>query len=64
MHVIQDSCNEVYFNHIFDSNAIDEDKKKDVNWDSHIASSPIPQSTFFKEVHCLILASSQRKLRG
>ena len=39
-------------------------KKKDVNWDSHIASSPISQSSFFKGVHCLILASSQRKLRG
>ena len=38
-------------------------KKKDVNRDSHIASSPISQSSFFKGVHCLILASSQRKLR-
>ena len=37
--------------------------KKDVNRDSHIASSPISQSSFFEEVH-LILAFSQRKLRG
>ena len=36
--------------------------KKDVNRDSHIASSPISQSSFFKRVRCLILASSQ--LRG
>ena len=34
-----------------------------MNWDSHIASSPISQSFFFKEVCYLILASSQRKLR-
>ena len=39
-------------------------KNKDVNRDSHIASSPISQSCFFEEVRCLILASSQRKLRG
>ena len=39
-------------------------KKKDVNRDSHIASSPISQSSFFEEVSCLILASSQTKLRG
>ena len=39
-------------------------KKKDVNRDSHIASSPISQSSFFKGARCLILASSQRKLRG
>ena len=39
-------------------------KKKDVNRDSHIAYSPITQSCFFKEVRCLILASSQRKPRG
>ena len=39
-------------------------KKKDVNRDSHIASSPISQSSFFQEVRCLILASSRRKLRG
>ena len=39
-------------------------KKKDVNPDSYIASSPISQSSFFKGVRCLILASSQRKLRG
>ena len=38
--------------------------KKDVNRDSHIASSPISQSSFFKKVRCLILASSQRKLCG
>ena len=38
--------------------------KKDVNRDSHIASSPISQSSFFKGVRCLILASTQRKLRG
>ena len=38
--------------------------KKDVNRDSHITSSPILQSSFFKGVRCLILASSQRKLRG
>ena len=41
-----------------------ESEKKDVNWDSHIASSPISQSSFFEEVRCLILVSSQRKLRG
>ena len=39
-------------------------KEKDVNRDSHIASSPILQSSFFEKVRCLILASSQRKLRG
>ena len=38
--------------------------KKHVNRDTYIASSPISQSSFFKEVWCLILASSQRKLRG
>ena len=38
--------------------------KKDVNQDSHIASSPIPQSSYSKGVRCLISASSQRKLRG
>ena len=38
--------------------------KKDVNRDSHIASSPILQSSFFEEVRYLILAFSQRKLRG
>ena len=31
---------------------------------SHIASSLIPQSSFFEEVRYLILASSQTKLRG
>ena len=35
-----------------------------MNRDSLIASSPISQSCFFEEVRCLILASSQRKLRG
>ena len=35
-----------------------------MNQDSHIASSPIAQSFFFEDVRCLILASSQRKLRG
>ena len=39
-------------------------KKQDVNLNSHIASSPISQSSIFKGVRCLILASSQRKLRG
>ena len=39
-------------------------KEQDVNQDSHIASSPIAQSFFFEDVRCLILASSQRKLRG
>ena len=39
-------------------------EKNDVNRDSHIVSSPIWQTSFFKEVRCLILASSQRKLRG
>ena len=38
--------------------------KKDVNRDSYIAFSPISQSSFFEEVRRLILASSQRKLRG
>ena len=38
--------------------------EKDVNRDSHFASSPISQSSFFAKVLCLILASSQRKLRG
>ena len=38
--------------------------KKNVNRDSHIASSPISQCFFFKGVRCLILASSQRKLHG
>ena len=35
-----------------------------MNRDSHIASSPIKQNFFFKEVRYLILAFSQRKLRG
>ena len=38
--------------------------KKDVNRNSHIASSPISQRCSFEEVRCLILASSPRKLRG
>ena len=42
---------------------INDSKRKDVNRDSHIASSPILQSCFFEEVRRLILASSQRKLR-
>ena len=49
----------------FDKNRLKHsDLKKDVNRDSHIASSPISQSSFFKGVRCLILASLQRKLRG
>ena len=40
-----------------------EVKKKNVNQDSHIASSPISKRSFFKGVRCLILASSQRKIR-
>ena len=39
-------------------------QKKDMNRDSHIASSPISQSYHFKKVRCSILAPSQRKLRG
>ena len=35
-----------------------------MNRDSHIASSSISQSSFFDEVWCSILASSQRKFRG
>ena len=38
--------------------------KKHVKWGSHIASSPILQSYFFKEVCYLGLNSSQRKPRG
>ena len=38
--------------------------KKEVHRDSHIASSPILQNSFFEEVRCLILASSQRNRRG
>ena len=38
--------------------------KKHVNRDSHIAPSPTSQSFFFKELCCLILASSHRKLCG
>ena len=34
-----------------------------VNWDSHIASSSISQSSFFEEVRCFTLVSLQRKLR-
>ena len=40
------------------------EKKKDVNRDSHIAFPPISQSRFFEGVRCLIYASSQRKLCG
>ena len=43
---------------------LSEEAKKHVNRDSHIASSPISQSSFFEKVGCLILASSQRKLHG
>ena len=39
-------------------------EKKDVNRDSHITFLPISRSSFFEEIYCLILASSQRKLRG
>ena len=39
-------------------------KKKHVNRDAHIASTPISSSSCFEEVCCSILASSQRKLRG
>ena len=42
----------------------DNDLKKNVNRDSHIASSPISQRYFLEEVRCLILAASQRKLCG
>ena len=48
---------------LFTYSVCDEKVKKDVNRDSRIASSPISQSSFFKGVRCLILASSQRKLR-
>ena len=34
------------------------------NRDSHIAFSPISQSSFFERLRCLILASSQKKLYG
>ena len=49
---------------IFLKNNSEKLPKKHVNRDSHIASSPISQSSFFKEERCLILASAQRKLRG
>ena len=39
-------------------------RKKDVNPDSHITSSPTSRSSSFKEVRCLIFAPSQRKRRG
>ena len=45
-------------------NSVQVFQKKDMNWNSHIASSPISQSSFFKGVRYLVLASSQRKLRG
>ena len=35
-----------------------------MNRDSHIASSPISQRSFFEEVRYLILTSLQRKFRG
>ena len=38
--------------------------KKDVNRDSHFGSSPISQNSYFEEVRCLILTSSQRKFRA
>ena len=41
---------------------LSEEAKRMVNQDSHIASSPIPQSFFFVEVRCLIFVSSQKKL--
>ena len=57
------SKSKILISPIVDSNS--EKEKKDVNRDSHIDSSPISQSYyFFEEVLCLILASSQRKLRG
>ena len=37
-------------------------KKKDLSRESHIASSPISQSFFFKEVCCMILAPLQPNL--
>ena len=37
---------------------IDFIEEKDVNRDSHIASLPISQSSFFEEVRCFILAPS------
>ena len=42
----------------------DRCQKKHVNQDSHIASSSILQSSFFEEVWWLILAFTQRTLRG
>ena len=39
-------------------------KKKDVNRDSHIASSSFLQRSFFAEVRCLISAPWHMKLRG
>ena len=45
-------------------NSLEWQWKKDVNWDFHISSSLISQSSFFEEVRYLILASLQRKLRG
>ena len=35
-----------------------------MNRDSHIAFSPVSQSSFFEQVCCLILVSSQKNLRG
>ena len=47
--------------HLFSKHIV---KKKYVHRDSHIASSLISQNCFFEKVRCLILASSQKKLRG
>ena len=49
---------------ISDSLLIVSKIKKDVNRDSHIASSPISQNSFLEEVRYSILTPSQRKLRG
>ena len=38
--------------------------EKHGNQDSHLTSSPVSQASFFEKLCCLILASSQRKLRG
>ena len=58
--IIQNTAKRIKVQHI--SN-IKNYEKKDVNQDSHIACSPISQSSFLKGVRCLISASSQRKLR-
>ena len=51
-------------NYYKNANKWKQNQKKHINWDPDIASSLISQSSFFEEVCCLILASSQRKLRG